>query len=214
LVTWRVGAGQVIWWAAPTPLSNGGIRESDNLGLLLNCLGPPAGTRVFWDEYYHGVRASLWSFFERTPIPWILAQFGLVFLALLFTFSRRQGPARMPATVSRLSPLEFVETLGDLYHTAHAGPAAVTIAYERLHFLLTRQLALPANASLPELCHSAAQRNGWEEPPLFDTLSRAERARRGLALDDKTALQLVREIHHYIARLRVGYAGQRKGNLS
>jgi hypothetical protein len=214
VVTWPFGKGQIIWWASPVPLTNGGIRESDNLALLLNSLGAPGQTRVFWDEYYHGVRASLWSFFQRTPVPWILAQFGLVFLALLFTFSRRHGPARMPAAVSRLSPLEFVETLGDLYHTARAGPAAVSIAYDRLHFLLIRRLALPANASLPEVSRGAAERFGWDEAPLFDTLSRSERARRSLSLDDAAALQLVREIHHYIARLRSGSAGGRKGNPS
>jgi hypothetical protein len=206
VVSWPVGRGQVIWWASATPLTNGGIREADNLGLLLNSIGP-GGARVLWDEYVHGVRASLWSFFAPTPVPWILLQFGLVFLALLFTYSRRLGPARMPAVASRLSPLEFVETLGDLYYTARAGSAAVGIAYGRLRFLLTRQLGLPQGASAREISRSASERLGWDETSLFDTLSRAERMMRSLEVKDEDALKLVREIHDGIARLQIGRTG-------
>jgi hypothetical protein len=206
VVSWPFGRGQVIWWAAVTPLTNGGIRDADNLGLLLNSLGP-AGTKVLWDEYVHGVRASLWSFFAPTPVPWILLQFGLVFLALLFTFSRRLGPARMPAVASRLSPLEFVETLGDLYYTAHAGSAAVGIAYGRLRFLLARQLGLPQGAGAREISRSASERLGWDESALFDTLSRAERMMRSLEVKDEDALKLVREIHDGIDRLQVAKTG-------
>ncbi len=206
VVSWPFGCGQVIWWASATPLTNGGIRQADNLGLVLNSVGP-AGTRVLWDEYVHGVRASLWSFFAPTPVPWALAQFSLVFLALLFTFSRRLGPARLPAASSRLSPLEFVETLGDLYYTARAGSAAVGIAYGRLRFLLTRQLGLPVSAATPEISLGASRRLGWEDSALFDTLSQAERMMRSLDVKNEDALKLVREIHDWIARLQVRHAG-------
>jgi hypothetical protein len=211
VVSWGFGKGEVIWWAAATPLTNGGIREADNAALFLNSVGPAAGTRVLWDEYYHGVRGSLWAFFAETPVPWALAQFGLIFLALMFTFSRRQGPARMPATVSRLAPLEFVDTLGDLYYTARAGPGAVGIAYGRLHFLLTRQLGLASSAGAREISRSAGERLGWDEGMLADLLGRAERARRSLALGNEQALELVREIHDCITRLQIGDSARRKG---
>jgi hypothetical protein len=210
VVSWELGEGEVIWWAAPTPLTNGGIREAGNLALFLNSVGPAAGTRVLWDEYYHGVRGSLWSFFSETPLPWALAQFGLIFLALVFTFSRRQGPARMPATPSRLAPLEFVDTLGDLYYTARAGPAAVGIAYGRLHFLLTRQLGLPSSAGVREISPRASERLGWDEGSLADLLGRAERAMRSLELGNEQALELVREIHDCITRLQIGDSKVRK----
>ena len=210
VVSWSFGAGEVIWWAASTPLTNGGIREAGNLALFLNSVGPAKGTRVLWDEYYHGVRGSLWSFFARTPVPWALAQFGLMFLALVFTFSRRQAPPRMPATPSRLAPLEFVDTLGDLYYTARAGPAAVGIAYGRLHFLLTRQLGLASSAGVREISRSASERLGWEEAALVELLGRAERAMRSLELGNEQALQLVREIHDCISRLQMGDSAGRK----
>jgi len=40
---------------------------------------------------------------------------------IIATYSRRQGPISVPARVRAWSPLEFVETLGDLYSSAHAG---------------------------------------------------------------------------------------------
>ncbi|HEV2387797.1 MAG TPA: DUF4350 domain-containing protein [Candidatus Acidoferrales bacterium] len=205
VVAFPYGRGRVVWWAAPTPLTNGGMRQPGNLALLLNSLGSPESAHVLWDEYDHGVRGSLWAFFQPTPVPWMLLQCGLVFLALLATYSRRQGPARNPEKPSRLSPLEFVETMGDLYRAARAGWAAVEIASERLRFLLTRQLALPAKASAAQISRHAGARLGWDEPALLALLSRSERAGGAGALDDAAALELVREIHRSIARLEIGH---------
>ncbi len=209
VVSWPVGKGEVIWWAEATPLTNGGIRRKDNLAFFLDSVGEP-GTRVLWDEYYHGVRASLWSYFAETPAPCALAQFGLIFLALLFTYSRRQAPARAPAEVSRLAPLEFVDTLGDLYYSAKAAPAAVSIALGRLRFLLARQLGLGSNASAREISHAAGGRMGWDEAGLADLFARAERASRSIGLAHADALALVREIHDWITRLEAGSAKGRK----
>ena len=205
VITYHVGKGQVIWWGASGPLTNGGIRDSGNLALFLNSVGPSDGTQVFWDEYFHGVHGSLWNYLTRTPLPWGAAQFGIVFLAVLFTYSRRQGPISVPARISRLSPLEFVETLGDLYSSAHAGSAAVRIASQRLRFQLTRQLGLPANAPDAELVHSAGKALAWNEEQFSDTLSRAERAMQSAKISDAETLRLVQEIFDY-ARLELRHA--------
>lgn len=201
VVTYHVGKGRVVWWASPTALSNGGIREKGNLALLLNSLGLPERTHVLWDEYYHGLRGSLWSYLGRTPLPWAIAQLGLFLMFVLATFSRRSGPDRAPAAESRLSPLEFVETLGDLYRSAHARAAAVGIAYQRFRFVLSRRLGLPANAAAPQLAQSAARRLDWGEPAVLDLLGHAERAMRSLDLRDAEALELVQQLHDSLARL-------------
>jgi Domain of unknown function (DUF4350) len=200
-VSYKVGKGQVIWWASPSPLSNGSIRDKGNLEFFLDCLGAPADSHVYWDEYYHGAKASLGSYIASTPLPWAGLQMALAFLAILFTFSRRAGPIRAPAARSRLSPLEFVETLGDLYRSAHASPAAVGVAYRRFRFALTRKIALPAEAKLPDISRAARERFGWQEEPLLDTLARSERAMRSIRLDDREALDLVRRLHDYSACL-------------
>ena len=203
VITYQVGKGQVIWWGSSTPLTNGGIRESGNLTLFLNSVGPPDGVRVLWDEYFHGSHGSLWSYLGQTPLPWGAVQFGIVFLAILATYSRRQGPISVPAKTSRLSPLEFVETLGDLYSSAHAGSTAVRTACQRLRFQLTRQLGLPANASDADIAHSASMALAWNEEEFSGTLSRAERAMKAAKLSDADTLKLVQEIFDYASRLEL-----------
>jgi len=199
-VSYRVGKGEVIWWASSSPLANGSIRDKGNLAFFLNCIGARS-QRVLWDEYFHGAQGSLVSYFAETPLPWAGLQIGIAFLAVLFTFSRRVGPARVPAGESRLSPLEFVETLGDLYKSAHASPAAVGVAYQRFRLSLSQKLGVPAQVKLPELCRAAVSRFGWPEAPLLDTLARSERAMRSISLRENEALELIRQLHDYSARL-------------
>jgi len=201
VISYRIGKGEVVWWASATPLTNGSIRDKNNLAFFLNCIGAPGKTSVYWDEYFHGARTSMISYFANGPLPWAGLQIGIAFIAVLFTFSRRAGAMRMPATESRLSPLEFVETLGDLYQSAHASPAAVSVAYRRFRLALSRKLATPAKAKLQELCRAASSRFGWPEDALLDTLARSERAMRNINLDEKEALYLVRQLHDYSARL-------------
>jgi hypothetical protein len=203
VITYQVGKGQVILWGNSAPLTNGKIRESGNLPLFLNSVGPPDGVRVLWDEYFHGAHGTLWSYMARTPLVWGVVQFGIVFLAIVATYSRRQGPISVPARVSRLSPLEFVETLGDLYSSAHAGSAAVRIAYQRLRFQLTRQLGLPPNSPNADLAHSVSTALAWNEKEISDTLSRAERAMTVVKVSDAETLQLVQEMFDYASRLEL-----------
>ena len=209
VISYRVGKGEIIWWASASPLTNGLMRENSNLALFLNSIGAPANQGVYWDEYFHGARASMISYFETGPLPWAGLQIAIAFLAVLFTFSRRAGAMRMPATESRLSPLEFVETLGDLYQSAHASGAAVSVAYRRFRMALSRKLSTPSTAKLPELCRAASSRFLWPEDALLDTLARSERAMRSINLDEQEALYLVRQLHDYSARLEPrGRAGQ------
>jgi Domain of unknown function (DUF4350) len=201
VITYRVGKGQVIWWGASTPLTNAGLRESGNLAFLLNSVGPAEGIEVYWDEYFHGVHGSLWDYLGRTPVGWGALQFGIAFLAILATYSRRQGPICVPPKISRLSPLEFVETLGDLYSSAHAGSAAVRIAAQRLRFQLIRQFGLPANATNADLAHSAGKALRWDEADFSTTLARADRAAAAAKLPDAETLQIVQKIFDYTSRL-------------
>lgn len=211
VVTYRFGKGEVIWWAASTPLSNGSILDSGNLAFFLNCVGPPGRVHVLWDEYFHGVRGSLGAFFAHTPVFWGVAQFGLVFLAILFTYSRRLGPIRPPVRQSRLSPLEFVDTLGDLYESAKVERAAVGVAYQRFRFTLTHKLGLPVNAAVSEFAKSASVNLGWEEPPLLHALSQCEFASKTGDPQMKDSLELVQQLHDYTARMEVRRPTQMKG---
>jgi hypothetical protein len=203
VVTYDSGKGQVLWWGAATPLTNAGIKLSGNLNLLLNSVGDPGKVQILWDEYYHGQRGTLSSYLGKTPVPWALLQLGLVALAIVLTFSRRSGPIRPHTVDMRVSPLEFVETLGDLYHRGHAGAAAASIAYEHFRSLLTRRLGLPGKASIAQLYQASRDRLGWTQPGFYQTLQYAERCARISGLGDEDALRVVQSLEHYAELLNI-----------
>ena len=202
-VTWKFGNGRIVWWASATPITNSGITREGNLAFFLDCIqaaqpgAPPNETTVLWDEYFHGYRGSLWDYFRETPVPWALYQLVFVAIFLLLAFSRRSGPLYMPVTVSRLSPLEFVDTLGGLYRRAQAGSSAVRVAYQRFRTLLLRRLALASSVSNAELDAAVRERLGWKQPGFLDTLQRADRAARQSDLHSADALKIVQALEHY-----------------
>jgi hypothetical protein len=206
VVSWKMGEGEILWWTASTPLTNEGIVKDDNLAFFLNAVrdwsdGKPYN--IYWDEYFHGQRNSAWSYLAKTPLGWGSLQFVLLALAVLFTFSRRSGPTFVPASGSRLSPLEFVDTLGGLYERAGASGSAVAVSYQRLRSLLTRHLALPSTITDPELGQAAEQRLGWKDAEAVGALQRAAEAIRAPKLKPRKALELVQELEALAARLMV-----------
>jgi len=200
VVTYSIGKGRVVWWGSPSPLTNRGLKEPGNLLLFLNCLGG-TGKKILWDEYFHGARGDLQSCIGKTPLPWVCVQLGFGLLLVFVTYSRRYGTVRMPGKISRLSPLEFVDTLGSLYRTAHAGSAAVCVAYQRFRFRLTRQLGLPGNALPAEMAKAAHLTFGWEEATFLGCLRRADRGTRSIEMKDTEALEIVQELRDYTVRL-------------
>jgi Domain of unknown function (DUF4350) len=64
------GAGEVIWWASSDPMSNAGIREKDNVQLLLNSVGDPARGPVLWDEYFHQDGVTVVDTLMASPLRW------------------------------------------------------------------------------------------------------------------------------------------------
>ena len=207
VISYAYGKGRVIWWAAATPLTNAGVKEPGNMELLLNSVGPAAGQRLLWDEYFHGERRSIYSYLATTPLIWGLAQGGVLMLAVFATFSRRSGPVRPLVPVSRLSPLEFVESLGGLYQRAQAGGAAVRVAHQRFRYLLIKRLGLGSNATKKELAAAVRERLGWKEPGLNEVLYRCERAANNSELEDEEALQLVQALEQYTRVLRLSARG-------
>jgi hypothetical protein len=203
VVTWKLGRGRIVWWAAPTPVTNSGITREGNLPFFLDCIqavrpgANPGETTVLWDEYFHGYRGSLWDYFKETPVPWAIFQLALVAVFVLLAFGRRSGPLYAPAAVSRLSPLEFVDTLGDLYRRASAGSAAVGVAYQRFRTQLIRRLALAPSISNMQLDAAVRERLGWKQPGFMDILQRAEKATRERDIPGSAALKIVRALEHY-----------------
>lgn len=206
IVSWPVGKGEILWWAAPTPLTNSGIRLEGNLNLFLNAVSDASlpGSRqpaIYWDEYFHGEQASLWSYFQKTPVPWGLLQLLLLGAALLFTFSRRSGPTVMPRVQSRLAPLEFVDTLGGLYERAHAEPAVVGVVYQRFRAILTRHFRISNATSDAALGQGVYGRLGGQDAEFALLMQRANAASRASKITVAQALTLIQELEGFEEQL-------------
>jgi len=210
VISYKFGAGEVIWWAAATPLTNAGVRETGNLALFLNSVGDPSRTRIFWDEYFHGSRPGPWSQVSDTPLRWAMAQAGLFLFAVLFTFSRRSGPVRPLIEPSRLSPLEFVGTLGGLYQSAHATQVALEVSYQRFQYLLSKRLGLPGHPTAAQMAHAASQRLRYDRQDFAATLARCEGAVGDPGLSEKEAVELVQALNDYSRDLELIPRAQEK----
>jgi hypothetical protein len=208
VVKYPYGRGEVLWWAAATPLTNAGLKEPGNLEFLLACLGDTKAP-VLWDEYIHGYRETLGSSVGHSPVKWLLLQLGLLGLAVLATFSRRSGPVFAPVTDIRLSPLEFVQTLGGLYENASTASVAVDISYQRFRYWLTRRLGVAANIPIKDLEAAVHDRFVPKDDHFAAILRRCESAKADPYLSESEALHLVQELDEYASRWKL-FEGRRK----
>ena len=202
VVSYRVGKGEVIWWAANTPLSNAGIAEAGNLALLMNSLGASKETRILWDEFFHGQRSQSATIMVL-PV-WIgLAQCGLAVLALLFTFSRRNTPIRPLVEPSRLSPLEFVQTLGKLYRRANATRTALEVPYNSFRALLIRRLGLRNDVSSSELLQAAQKKLGYRDAGFEETFREVLQNLNEPYIKDEKVLELAQKLNQHARNLKL-----------
>ncbi|HEY1940367.1 MAG TPA: DUF4350 domain-containing protein [Candidatus Angelobacter sp.] len=202
VVSYKVGLGEVIWWGANTPLTNAAIAKSGNMALLLNSLGEAGKAHILWDEYFHGYNSSLSGYIFEPPIKYGVLQCLLVFLALIFTFSRRNGPIRSLPEPSRLSPLEFVHTLGKLYRRANAIHSALAIPYARLRALASRRLGLNADAPVTDLANAVRNQLHYQDDSFEDLLLQIESALHNPELSEARALELVQQLDRHARNLK------------
>jgi Domain of unknown function (DUF4350) len=202
VVKYPYGRGEVLWWAAATPLTNAGLKESGNLEFLLANVGDTKAP-ILWDEYVHGYREDLGSSVAHSPVKWLLLQMALLGLAVVATFSRRSGPLSVPVTDVRLSPLEFVQTLGGLYENAGTASVAVDICYQRFRYWLTRRLGVANNISIHDLESAVRDRFATRDERFGAILRRCESAKSDPYLGEAEALQLVQELDQYASRWKL-----------
>jgi hypothetical protein len=196
------GSGQVIWIASSTLLSNAGIEQSENMEFLL-AVARNREQRVLWDEYFHGHRPSETAATVHPQLRWMFAQLMLLAALVLMTFSRRSGPVRAPASETRLSPLEFVQALGQLYARAQAANVAVDIYYGRFRFWLTRKLGASVSATPEEMARAVQDRWRLSDPEFLATLKACESARFYSDLPREEALELVKKLYRYASELKL-----------
>jgi hypothetical protein len=203
VVEYKFGEGRVLWLSGTTPLTNSGISEPGNLEFLLTALGGSGETLVLWDEYIHGHERFAAIRKSEGMIGWIGLQLSVFAVAILLAYARRSGPIWVPRGEVRLSPLEYVRTLGMLYEHANAGSVAVEISCQRFRYLLTRRLGLSVNTSVPDLALAVHERRGLPEQEFANTLSECESYRYDPKVAAKTALRLVQTLFDYAVRLKL-----------
>lgn len=208
VVKYPYGRGEVLWWASATPLTNVGLKEQGNLEFFFACMSGAKGA-ILWDEYIHGYRQTLGSSIVHSPVKWLALQLLLLGLAVVATFSRRSGPVCKPVSTVRLSPIEFVQTLGGLYETAGTASVAVDICYQRFRYWLTRRLGVASNISVADLELAVRDRWAFVDDHFVAILRHCESAKGDPYLHPPAALQLVQELDEYAVRLKL-FQGARK----
>jgi hypothetical protein len=221
VVKYPYGRGEVLWWASATPLTNAGLKEPGNIEFFLACLGNEKSggqaNDIFWDEYIHGYRQTLAASIAHSAVKWLVLQLALLGLAVIATFSRRSGPLSAPVSGVRLSPMEFVETLGGLYQRADAASTVVDVCYRRFRYWLTRRLGVAGNISTDELAVVIHDRSGFAgvspsehsgntgfpTDRFIATMKQCESAASDPFLHGPMALHLVQELDDYAAQLKV-----------
>jgi hypothetical protein len=193
VVSYPLGQGRVIWCASALPLTNAGIRDRHNLDLLFNSVGD--NRRILWDEYYHEQHEKASAHATNPAQMWALAQAGFLALLVILTFSRRSGPVVPLVRESRLSPLEFVETLGSVFHRAHGTQVAVEIAFGRFQQIAARRLGIRGNASANDILLAMAQRGLKVPPDVAALVSRSDEVVRDTELSEKQALGHVQALN-------------------
>ena len=202
VVHYPVGKGEAIWWSSALPLSNRGLKEDPALKLLLASIGPP-GSIIIFDENIHGAQQSLWDTANGTPVFAMGWQLVAVAVLLVLSFGRRNGPLRVLVSTPRTSPLEFAESMGDLYRKAGAVGVATGCAERRLMHFLESQGGIPRTTlnAPPEILAAAVSDRFRYRTVGFASDIKAARDSEFNKLSPKSALGLVKRLDHHIASL-------------
>ena len=188
------------------PLTNLGLKDDASLKLFLasvNGDGEGARRRVLFDEYFHGVPGSLADYTHGLPLTQIAVQVALIALLLVLSFGRRNSPVRLIARLPRTSPIEFAESMGQLYRKARATQVATDCARHRLlHFLaqncgIARSILQDDSAALAE---ALGKRFAGDWTTLADHLTQANEARYQ-SLAPSSALALVKALDRDLTTL-------------
>jgi hypothetical protein len=187
-------AGEVVWWSSAWPLENAELKNDADLRLLLASVGD--GRDVVFDESLHGAAKTLWDEAKGLPLKWLELQCALLFGLMVFSFSRRRGPLRMPVAMPRSSPVEFAQSMGDLYEKAGATSAATEAAKRRLLRVLSREAGV-SQQSLQEGPEAIAEalhaRLGGDWSQLREHLVRCKEMEHG-KISAGSALALVKAL--------------------
>lgn len=195
----QVGKGRVVLLTDQFVVANNGISQADNVILTLNLIeGRPPGPIAF-DEYHHGygaasASAGLMSYFRGTPVPWMMAQAGLLAALVVYSYGRRFGRPIPLRQERRTTNLEFVSSMANITRLAQASDLALENIYSEFRRHLCRFSGMPSRIQNVRLAAAAARRSGLDERELAGLLSRCEGIASGAHVSESELLKLVTRI--------------------
>jgi hypothetical protein len=204
------GGGRMTFVTEPYVVQNNGIREKDNLALALNLVDGVGDSGVIaFDEFHHGRgrsgdgQSGLRQYVAGTPIPWVIAQLGLVALVIALSVGRRFGRPVPLAAERRTSALEFVSSMANIQRLAKASDLAVENIYSHFRARLCRYAGLPSNTRSPDLARAVALRGQIDEARLASVMRRCEDTLNGRELKGPDLVDLVAEVRRIEAELKL-----------
>jgi hypothetical protein len=126
LVTVKNGEGRLILSASAYPFSNAGLKEAGNPSLVLNliALGAAPDSRIWFDEWHHGLRSSQeivgpGNWLRYTPSGRALLYIAVVIFVVLALQGQNFGrPLTPQRPVYRRAPLEYITAIANLSRRA------------------------------------------------------------------------------------------------
>jgi len=201
------GDGRVVLLTDPFIVANNGIAEGDNVVLALNLLVDRKGGKIAFDEYHHGYGAStsegMMSYFEGTPVPWMLWQVALIAALVVYSYGRRFARPLPLARERRTTNLEFVSSMANITRLARATDLAMKNVYSEFHKRLCRYSGLPTKTETTRLATVAARRAKIDEGELRRLLMRCEEVAGGRPASDAELLQLVTRVREVESQLKL-----------
>jgi uncharacterized protein DUF4350 len=135
----RMGAGEVVWLADATPVSNDAIGERDGARFAVQLVFAQ-GRDIYFDEYHHGTTSEVSAWTRLGPggrAAVLLLLLGAA--ALIVARGRRLGPAIARTELPAARGGAYIAQLAELYRTAGARTEALVSLEDGLGRALQRR---------------------------------------------------------------------------
>lgn len=202
----QFGKGRVVLLTDPFIVANNGIERADNVILALNLLAERPSGKIGFDEYHHGYGSSgagggLMAYFRGTPVPWMMAQAGLIAVLAVYSYGRRFGRPIPLRRERRTTNLEFVSSMANITRLAQAGDLAMENIYSEFRNRLCRFAGVPTRFDNEKLATATARRAKLDQRDLATLLFRCDEIARGEHASEPELLKLVTRIREIESQL-------------
>ena len=199
--------GEIIITSLPESLSNVALLDEEGLkraSLLLSYL-PTAP--IYWDEYYKPTSGpgeggpqggSPMSYIQSRPplyTAWLLLMGGLLLFIILA--ARRRQRVVPVVEPPRNVTLDFIETVGNLYHDQGSYTDLAVRRTASLLEYIRENLSLPTGTIDETFVRRLAERSGVDHERIAQLASWITRAERGATFESSDLLTYNREIEHF-----------------